>query len=96
LDVSYNYLSSTIPSEIGRLTKLTGLSFAANDFTSTITTRIGLLTKLTYLDFSENTLLGTIPTSLCSLTPLKGEIFIDCGEIKCASGCCVSGDDVSC
>ena len=95
LDFFDNSLTSTIPSEIGLLTQLTFLDFSDNDLTSTIPKEIGLLTQLTFLFFNDNVLMGTIPASLCSL-PTEG-IYIDCGEITCASGCCISWpDDISC
>jgi Leucine-rich repeat (LRR) protein len=83
-----NDLTSTIPSEIGLLTRLRALGFESNQLTSTIPSEIGLLTELLYLHFEGNQLKGKIPSSLCSLTSLVPDIYIDCGEITCASGCC--------
>ena len=82
---------STIPSEIALLSRLTYLDVSYSSLTGTIPSEIGLLTRLTDLYFSDNELSGTMPSSLCSLTSL-GLIYIDCGEIACASGCCASGD----
>jgi hypothetical protein len=44
---------------------------------------------LEWLNLSNNTLKGTIPSFSCSLPALNGNIFIDCGEITCDSGCCL-------
>jgi hypothetical protein len=82
-----NSLTSTIPSEIGLLTQLKELLFDNNFLTSTIPSAIGLLTLLESLSFSNNAMKGTIPSSLCSLSSLY-TIYINCGEITCASGCC--------
>jgi Leucine-rich repeat (LRR) protein len=96
LSFAYNQLTSTIPSEIGLLTQLTLLSFSTNQLTSTIPSELGRLTQLVELSFHYNELSGTIPSFLCSLTSLAGNIWIDCGEITCDSGCCFSGDGASC
>ena len=92
LNFYINALTSTIPTEIGLLTQLTLLWFDSNALTSTIPSEIGLLTQLSSLGFSTNTLVGAIPSSLCSLSV----VYIDCGEITCASGCCLSGGSSSC
>ena len=92
LSFSSNQLTSAIPSEIGLLTQLTYLSFWSNSLTSTIPSEIETLTQLRSLWFNNNTLMGTIPSSLCSLPSLITNIFIDCGEITCASGCCFGWD----
>ena len=83
-------VGTIIPTEIGLLTQLGYLDLYNNALTSTIPTEIGLLTQLTLLAFLNNNLMGTIPSSLCSLPSLVPYIFIDCGEITCASGCCKS------
>ena len=93
LDFVENALTSSIPSEIGLLTQLAYLDFSENDLTSAIPNEIDLLTQLTVLGFNDNALMGTIPSSLCSLSPIY--IYIDCDEITCASGCCVSWPDAT-
>ena len=82
---------STIPSQLGLLTQLTYLNLNFNNLTSAIPSEIGRLTQLTYLDVSDNGLIGTIPSSLCQLSSPKPEIYVDCGEVTCAPGCCRSG-----
>ncbi|KAI2489100.1 hypothetical protein MHU86_25502 [Fragilaria crotonensis] len=95
LSFDSNALSSRIPSEIGLLARLTYLFLSNNELTSTIPSEIGLLTQLKMLSFFGNTLKGTIPSSLCSLPSLYGKLGIDCGEITCASGCCMDGTTLS-
>ncbi|KAI2503178.1 hypothetical protein MHU86_11281 [Fragilaria crotonensis] len=95
LGFSSNTLTSTIPSEIGLLTQLRVLEFSFNLLTSTIPSAIGLLTLLESLWFTDTTLTGTIPSSLCAL-PSPPSIYIDCGAITCASGCCVDSSGSSC
>ncbi|KAI2505230.1 hypothetical protein MHU86_9226 [Fragilaria crotonensis] len=96
LYVDNNLFTSAIPSEIRSLTQLNVLSFFNNSLTSTIPSEIELLTQLTQLALFNNELKGTIPSSLCSLPFLYLYIYIDCGEIICAPGCCVDSDSKSC
>ena len=93
LNFSSNRLTSAIPSEIGILSQLRGLYFTSNQFTSAIPSEIGLLSQLTELGLAANELEGAIPSSLCSVPSIT--IWIDCGEIACASGCCTSGNHVT-
>jgi hypothetical protein len=51
------------------------------------------LSQLKYLYFNSNTLKGTIQSSLCSLPGIA--LYIDCGGITCASGCCSNWDESS-
>ena len=95
LSFNGNWLTATIPSEIAFLPHLTSLDFGSNTLTSTIPSEIGLLTQLRHLDCSDNSLNGTMPSSLCSLADLNGSIYIDCGEITCASGCCMDASSSS-
>ena len=46
LSLSSNFVSGSIPSEMGRLTNLTILNLHVNTFWGTIPTEMGLLTKL--------------------------------------------------
>ena len=76
-------MTSTIPSEIGRLEELSQLLFGGpgvsgfpiNHFTNQLTGRIvpseiGQWTELAFLDFSDNRLTGSIPTLIGRLTQL--------------------------
>mmetsp|Transcript_20791 Transcript_20791/g.31308 ORF Transcript_20791/g.31308 Transcript_20791/m.31308 type:complete len:965 (+) Transcript_20791:157-3051(+) len=67
-----NDLSGTIPTEIGSLTNLSGLSLRENtQLSGSIPSEIGLLTNLSFLDFYSNELAGAIPTNIGLLTGLK-------------------------
>ena len=64
LNLDFNQLSGTIPTELGELGSLTGLDFGLNELSGTIPTELGALTSLTVLSLYENQLSGTIPTEL--------------------------------
>ncbi len=68
---SQRTIQSTIPHEIGMLTKLKKLRIAENNITGTIPNEIGLLTQLTDLRISDNKLNGTIPNEITNLTNLQ-------------------------
>ena len=59
-----NSFNGTIPSDIGKLTKLRDINLANNALTGTIPPEIGLLKNLTELDLANNTLTGTIPPEI--------------------------------
>ena len=78
LNLSYNELTGSIPSEIGNLTNLTYLNLEDNQLTGSIPPEIGNLTKLDEgfdwlfsnekggLFLSNNQLTGVIPESICN------------------------------
>ncbi|KAI4297025.1 hypothetical protein L6164_036937 [Bauhinia variegata] len=70
LDLSQNKFTSSIPSSIGNLTKLKGLSFLTNNFSHIIPPEVNNLTNL-ILDLSGNLLTGGIPTTLGELRRLE-------------------------
>ncbi|KAK7839405.1 putative leucine-rich repeat receptor-like protein kinase [Quercus suber] len=81
VDLSYNSLFGTIPTNIVHLSKLSVLDLSYNQFTGIIPSEIGQLTSLHVfylgklssligLDLSKNNLTGTIPASLGSLSNL--------------------------
>ena len=72
LNLEYNDLKGTIPTEIGNLQALEKLSLAFNDLTGTIPTEIGNLQALEGLDLDSNDLTGTIPTEIGNLQSLEG------------------------
>lgn len=53
IPVANNTVTSTIPSEIGQLKKLTQLDLKNNTFVGTIPTQIGLMTSLITLDLRK-------------------------------------------
>ena len=66
-----NGLTGSIPSSLGSLTNLLGLSLSNNDLTGSIPSSLGSLTNLLYLDIAATQLTGSIPSSLGSLTNLE-------------------------
>uniref|UniRef100_A0A7S1Y6P5 L domain-like protein n=1 Tax=Grammatophora oceanica TaxID=210454 RepID=A0A7S1Y6P5_9STRA len=72
LRLSNNTLTGTIPTEVGRMEKLTGFSLAVNDMRSSMPTELGLLTALTSLSFFDNAAIsGSIVSELANLSTLK-------------------------
>ena len=71
LDLGYNQLTGSIPSEIGNLTNLTSLYLNNNQLTGSIPSEIGNLTNLTFLNLSSNQLTGSISSEIGNLTNLK-------------------------
>ncbi len=70
LRLNSNNLSGTIPSALGKLTKLQQLFLQKNSLHGTIPADIGNLLYLEYFYLNENQLTGSIPSSLSGLTRL--------------------------
>jgi Leucine-rich repeat (LRR) protein len=70
LNLNYNNLIGTLPSEIGNLTKLTKLDLSVNRLIGTLPIEIGNLIYLSYLTLSYNLLSGPIPAEIGNLTNL--------------------------
>jgi len=92
LNLGENNFFGTLPSEIGLLTALTGLSVFGNNFSGALPSEIGLLRRLEllYIDsnqFSSTRNIPAVPPEICDLrpTPLK-EFWSDCEQIGCT--CC--------
>ena len=64
-------ISGDIPPELSRLTHLTQLNLAGNDFTGPIPSQLSLLTKLEVLYLYRNELSGPIPVEFSRLINLK-------------------------
>ena len=62
---------STIPSEIGLLTRMTSLDIYGDTVFGTIPSTMGRLTKLKYLRIEDSQLNGTFPSALENLTQLE-------------------------
>ena len=75
LNLAYNRLSGTIPSELGQLSKLVNLYLYNNRLTGTIPKELGNLTNLMTLYISNNQLTGAIPKELGNLTEVRTLIF---------------------
>ena len=65
-DISSNYLTGSIPSELGNL-EISTLEMGTNALTQTLPTELGQLTDLTSFDFDGNSLDCGIPTELSAL-----------------------------
>ena len=68
IDLSYNRLNGTIPSELGNLTKIRALNLSYNDLTGKIPATFSNLAQIESLDLSFNNLSGNIPPQLNELT----------------------------
>ena len=71
LRMSSEGIVGTIPSELGNLSNLQGLSLWGNQLTGGIPKELGSLANLTYLALSGNQLTGGIPEELGSLSNLQ-------------------------
>mmetsp|Transcript_25869 Transcript_25869/g.51531 ORF Transcript_25869/g.51531 Transcript_25869/m.51531 type:complete len:642 (+) Transcript_25869:150-2075(+) len=73
MDLDDNKLSGSIPSEIGHLQMLTGISLdgTLNELAGTIPDSIGLLENLEVFDLDFNNLTGSIPESIYDLRKLE-------------------------
>ena len=95
LNLGSNEFFGTLPSEIGLLAQLTGLSVFDNSFSGTLPESISNLRylELLYVDsnnFSSIRNVPGVPQEICTLlrpTPLK-EFWSDCEEIDCT--CCTT------
>ena len=66
-DLNKNYLTGSIPPEIGNLTRLYNLDFRDNYLTGSIPSELGNLTNLLRLYLDYNRLTGLIPETICDL-----------------------------
>ncbi len=71
LDLPFNQLTGTIPSELGNLNSLTILTLTFNNLSGSIPPELGNLNNLTVLDLNINQLTGTIPAELGNLNLIK-------------------------
>ncbi|KAJ9546053.1 hypothetical protein OSB04_025760 [Centaurea solstitialis] len=72
-ELSLNYFSGIIPSEIARLSKLVYLDFSSNQFSGIIPPEIGRLRNLDTLHLFDNQFInGSIPQAICQLRSLSG------------------------
>ncbi|CAB9500909.1 Leucine Rich Repeat [Seminavis robusta] len=82
LNLDWNNLMGSIPSEIGFMTSLRFLSLAYNNVAGHVPSEIGNLSHLTTLRLDHNELSGTLPaTELLQLTNLR-EFTIERNELR--------------
>lgn len=79
-----NQLGGTLPSELGLLTNLTGLSVGINSFTGTIPVELSQCVTLINLQLNQNRLTGPIPTGMHWKLVLVG-----CGVCWCSHQCTI-------
>jgi len=70
LNLSYNNLSGSLPSDLWTLTSLTRLNLSGNQLVGSLSSQIANLTELQWLQLNGNQLSGSIPAQLGSLTDL--------------------------
>ncbi|KAL4644171.1 hypothetical protein ACB092_02G145000 [Castanea dentata] len=66
LDLSANYFTGVLPSDIGNIPSLRLLNLARNNFSGQLPIELSKLTSLEYLDLSVNKFTGNIPDNLPS------------------------------
>ena len=71
LQLYRNFLTGTIPTELGKCSKLIEAQIYTNWFTGSVPTEIGSLTDLTYFSVEDNALTGPIPTEFGLLTSME-------------------------
>lgn len=95
-----NKLHGTIPSELGKLTQLSGwLSLENNDLTGTVPKELAQLTQATWIYFNRNNLKGSIEFMCDALKPTDApngmyknetsdlsELYADRNKVECS--CC--------
>ncbi|KAM0005116.1 putative protein kinase RLK-Pelle-DLSV family [Helianthus debilis subsp. tardiflorus] len=70
IDFAYNYLSGTIPTELGS-SQLQSISLLGNRFFGKIPAELGNITTLAYLNLEANNFWGTVPSDLGRLVNLQ-------------------------
>ncbi len=71
INLSYNNLSGSIPSQLGNLKNLTTLDLSTNQLSGSIPSQLGNLSILHYFFLYNNQLSGNIPSQLANLTNLE-------------------------
>jgi hypothetical protein len=102
LNLGSNQFYGTLPTEIGYLTKLTGLSVFGNDLTGQLPASISKMTLLELLYIDSNKFRSIrnapgVPQAICDLRPEPlREFWADCEQTSCS--CCTTccSEDLGC
>jgi hypothetical protein len=70
LDLSFNQISGSIPTNLGNLNNLQSLLLNNNQLNGTIPSEFGNLTSLGFLNLAQNLLIGDVPASFTNLVNL--------------------------
>lgn len=105
LDLTYDRLSSTIPVEINRLTRLVRLHLDGNNLVGSIPSSISSLNQLQHIILTRNSLSSTIPSSLWRLQKLikldlswnnlSGSVPTDLGKLTAITNMDLSSNQLS-
>ena len=80
ISLSVNWLSGTIPPQLGSLSNLKHLEFLSNDLSGAIPSQLGNLSNLEVLHLGWNDLSGAIPSQLGNLSNLKA-LFLNSNNL---------------
>jgi Leucine rich repeat len=101
INLAFNRLTGTIPSELGKLSSLRGLFLENNKLSGTVPAELSGLTRITTVNIGANDFTGSLPFQLCEVfnETLPG-FSGDCSEFEdggpCMTTCCVDDDDCRC
>ncbi|XP_062180849.1 leucine-rich repeat receptor-like serine/threonine-protein kinase RGI4 [Phragmites australis] len=82
LDLSYNVIGGTLPSDIGMLTSLTKLILSGNRLSGPLPPEIGSCSWLQLLDVGGNSLYGEIPGSIGKIPGLEIALNLSCNSFS--------------
>jgi hypothetical protein len=101
IDLSFNRLTGSIPSELGKLDGLRGLFLEHNKLSGTVPTEFSSFTRITTIRLGSNDLTGTLPFQVCQVFNETLPAFSgDCSEFEddgpCMTTCCSDNADCQC
>ena len=86
LDIGFNSLTGTLPSELGEASKLLEFDTPLNSFVGTIPNELGRLFGLQRMNLTSNHFHGTIPIVLCDGSKHRHVPLYGCDAILCPAG----------
>lgn len=87
LDIGFNSLAGTLPSELGLMTELIAFSAPYNSFSGTLPIELGRLSSIQVLNLTSNKLRGFIPDGLCGEESWNEHVPVfGCDAILCPPG----------